>query len=709
MTIRNRVARLRRLARLHGIQTSYFNVHGERVRAAEDTLEALLAALGIHISTELERDPAGMSRPWPLHIIEPVIVAWDGVFSSVDVNYSGSSRCTPEFHIVTEDGHTIGLRAAELHSHDALQTGTEPGDVTTSRFGLSHEVPPGYHRLICRLDGHESASLLISAPRHCYSGASKQERAWGLFAPLYALKSDTDWGAGSYGELQSLVDFTASEGGHLVGTLPLLPCFYKADSEPSPYLPMTRLYWSEFYVDVTRIPFLKDCPEAMRLLESHGFLASLDAARRSRLVDYVEVQRLKRQMLTCLWRHAAERDVLRTSLARHLVSHPQLPRYASFRAASEQFDKPWQDWPKQSQDGDLAGVLVNEEAVGYHEFVQWLADSQMNETVLNAQSRGVGLYLDLPVGVHPNGYDTWHERDSFVPGVATGAPPDSVFTNGQKWGSPPLHPEAIRLSGYDYVRRYLQHHMRAAQVLRVDHVMGMHRIFSIPDGFPPDRGTYLRYRPEEMYAILSLESHRNRTIVIGEDLGTVPQEVRRSMASHRLNRMFVLYYEMDGFTEGRPPSIPADCMASINTHDMPPFQSMWQGVDIRTQEEVGVLSYKAVPSAQRRRTRAKQQLLEALESVCPRIREAEDAHSVLGCVLRWLGRSRARFVMVNIEDLWLETEQQNIPGVGDRHPSWRSKAARRLEDLPYDVQVKSGLGALRESITQNARATGGDE
>ena len=369
----------------------------------------------------------------------------------------------------------------------------------------------------------------------------------------------------------------------------------------------------------------------------------------------------------------------------------------------------WQEWPKKARDGDLTGALSNEGAVDYHEFVQWLADSQMNETVSSAQSRGVGLYLDLPVGVHPNGYDTWHERDSFVPGVATGAPPDSVFTNGQRWGSPPLHPEAIRQSGYDYVRRYLQHHMRAAQVLRVDHVMGMHHIFSIPDGFPPDKGTYLRYRPEEMYAVLSLESHRNRTIVIGEDLGTVPQEVRRSMASHGLNRMFVLYYEMDGLAGGRAPSIPANCMASINTHDMPTFNAMWRCVDIRKQAEVGVLSHDAIPSTQRRRTRAKQKLLGVLKAVCPWLEATEDPHAVLGCVLRWLGQSRARFVMVNVEDLWLETEQQNIPGVGDRHPSWRNKAARKLEGLPHDVQVKSGLGALREAITQDARATGGDE
>ncbi len=709
MTHRNRAAVLRSLARMHGVQTSYFNVRGERVRASEETLEALLQALGIDITGEPERNLDGRSRAQPLRTLEPVIVAWDGALSAIDIRHPWNSDCPPEFHVETEDGRTIVLDATRCLSCDAIQDDKHPGDSTWIRFGVNLKLPPGYHQLFCTLGGRTTSSLLISAPFRCYAGDLRQERAWGLFAPLYALRSDTDWGAGSYSELQSLADFAAAEGGQLVGTLPLLPCFYHANSEPSPYLPITRLFWSDFYIDVARIPFIQNCPEALQLLESREFLASVEASRQSQLVDYVEVQRLKRLVLTALWRHAEENDVLRHSVARHVASHPELSCYASFRAASEHFDKPWQEWPEKARGGDQAKTFVHEEAAGYHEFIQWLAATQMNHSVSHTQSRGVGLYLDLPVGVHPNGYDTWQERDSFVSAATTGAPPDSVFTNGQKWGSPPLHPQAIRQSGYDYVRRYLQHHMSVAQILRVDHVMGLHRIFCIPDGFPPDRGTYLRYCPEEMYAVLSLESHRNRTVVIGEDLGTVPHEVRRSMASHGLNRMFVLYYEMDGLAEERVPSIPSNCMASVNTHDMPPFNAMWQGVDIGKHAEVGVLSRDAIPSARRRRTQAKQKLLRFLKTVCPHIGKAEDPHAVLRCVLKWLGHSRARFVMVNLEDLWLETLQQNIPGVADRHPSWRNKAARGLEDLAHDAQVKSGLGALREAIAGDARSgTGGE-
>ncbi len=708
MTRKFHAARLRRLARLHGIQTSYFNVQGERVYASEDTLQSLLGALGVTV----DRDISAASRsklPSPDRPIEPVVVAWDGRLSSISIRATAGDDAIPGLHVLTEDGHTMPVEARRCTADGIADVGRS-GCCTSLQITvpLNLQLPPGYHRLVCTQGGRETSSLLISAPRRCYHGEFDQKRVWGLFAPLYALRSDTDWGAGSYGELQQLAEFTSREGGHLVGTLPLLPCFYEEGNEPSPYLPVTRLLWSEFYIDVGHIPFLSDCPAALALLQDRGFLTSLESVRRSSEVAYYEVQQLKRRVLTALHAHVETTDTLKSSLRSYASSHPLLSSYASFRAAREKLGMTWQEWPDPARGGDLNEAHFEQEARSYHEFVQWLAQLQMDDCVARAAAHGVGLYLDLPVGVHPEGFDTWYSRDSFVAGVSTGAPPDSVFTNGQRWGSPPLHPEGIRESGYDYVRRYLAHHMRSSQVLRIDHVMGMHHVFCIPEGQNASAGTYLRYRPEEMYALLSLESHRHKTAIIGEDLGTVPQEVRRTMSRHGLNRMFVLYYEMDGIAGERTPSIPANCMASINTHDMPPFSSMWEGLDIRQQARVGVLPQDAVPSEQKKRRKARKALLAMLESVCPQVRTTRDAHTVLGCVLQWLGKSRARFVIVTMEDLWLETVQQNIPGVGDAYPSWRSRAAKTLERIPEDPAVREGLRMLRDAMHETARGTGGD-
>ncbi len=709
MTTPGATARLRRLSQLHGIQSSYFNVHGERVHAPVETLRALLASLGIAATTEREREEAlraARERPW-VHPIEPVIVAWDGALPAIDVWHRDADPFPRNLHLVTEDGNVLDVEARNRPVEEPTVPRTGTSDYRHVRIHVGLQLPPGYHNLVCSTGKLESTALVIAAPTRCYSGPQDDERRWGLFAPLYALRSRYDWGAGSYGDLEHLCRHTARMGGRLAGTLPLLPCFYDGNSEPSPYLPITRLFWGEFYIDVPGIPFLHECGEAREIMDSRAFVATQEALRQSPQANYVEVQRLKQLVLSALQRHVASTGALRSRLDSFLTSHPLTRDYASFRATMDVQQAPWRAWPETHDCGGRGAVGTIDERRRFHEFVQWVAQEQMARCVAQAASQDVGLYLDLPVGVHPHGYDTWHARDSFVEDVATGAPPDSVFTTGQIWGSPPLHPQSIRESRYDYVRRYLQHHMRSAHVLRIDHVMAMHRMFCIPDGFPASQGTYLRYNPEEMYAMLTLESYRHRTILIGEDLGTVPQSVRRAMTRHRLNRMFVLYYEMDGLAEGRSPSIPANCLASLNTHDMPPFNSMWRGVDICQQADLGILRRADVPGARRRRDRAKLTLARILQSVCPGISATHDAESVLRCTLGWLGKSRAKYVMVNVEDLWLETVQQNIPGTGDAYPNWRNRATKELDSISRDRKVSRALELLREAMKKGVRRTGG--
>ncbi len=706
----NRTARLRALARLHGIQTAYFNVHADRVYATNDALEALLTSLNVAALTEQECDESlriGIERRRAT-LIEPVIIAWDGVIASIDVRSHSTDLCLPRLQVATEQGELLQLETDDCKVEELTDAGTARIGFRHLRIHINLRILHGYHHLVCTTGNMQTASLLISAPKRCFGGETDNPRQWGLFAPLYALRSSCDWGAGSYTELESLCEYTARMGGHLSGTLPLLPCFFDSGDEPSPYLPITRLFWSEFYIDVARIPFLSTCREALAILDSREFIASRQALTQSPRVNYPEVLHLKRAVLSTLHRHVAATDSLQRELKEFLTTQPLASDYAAFRATADMLRTPRPGWPEWDLPGNTNDDRRQDEARHYHEFVQWMAAVQMDRCVDHAASQDVGLYLDLPVGVHPQGYDTWHTPDSFVAGVEIGAPPDSVFTTGQKWGSPPLHPKGIRENKYAYVRAYLQHHMRSARVLRIDHVMAMHRIYSVPDGFSAAEGAYIRYRPEEMYAIVSIESHRHNTIIIGEDLGTVPQVVRRSMMFHGLNRMFVLYYELDGLAGGCVPSISANCMASINTHDMPTFASMWQGLDIQQQVDVGILKSSQVRSAISRRTKAKQTLLRTLKPLCPSIENAQKPEAVLRCVLGWLGTSRAKYTMVNIEDLWLETTQQNIPSVGSAYASWRHKAARTLEAAQADPTAGMILEMLREAMKRTSRRPGGE-
>lgn len=710
MRSQQEIARLRKLARLHGIQTAYADVQGRRVVAPEATLRALLSSLGVPARDSGDCDESLLaatqrrrSRP-----IDDVVIAWDGLLSGIDIHNLGVVDVPlPHLHFVAEDGAITPVDVARCRVESLAGDPSEGRDSPKLRVYTGLRLPIGYHHLICTVNNVQTSSLVIAAPRRCYGGEHDGERMWGMFAPLYALRSETDCGAGSYSDLLSLSEYCGALGGGLVGTLPLLPCFYAAGGDPSPYLPVSRLLWSEFYIDPDHIP-LNEGPAAHTIPGNPDLVASRAGLRQLSLVDYVAVQRLKRELVAAAYQQLADSTELQSAIDRFVSTHPHVPAYAAFRATHDRLQAPWRQWPLPARNGDLTEASFNGADRRLREFEQWLAHEQMARCVNGAASRGVGLYLDLPVGVHPDGYDTWRYRDSFIEHVVTGAPPDSVFTTGQRWGSPPLNPVSIREHHYDYVRAYLAHHMESARMLRVDHVMGLHHLFCIPDGSEPAAGAYLRYRHEEWYAILSLESHRHRTIVVGEDLGLVPQAVHRAMANHGLSRMFVLYYEMDSLAKGQVPSIPANCLASLNTHDMPPFAAMWQGLDISQQHRVGILKSCQAPAAKRTRARAICALLKLLENVCPHVGQAEGLDTVLRCILGWLGTSRARFVMVNIEDLWLETAQQNIPGIGDAHPSWRHRATMGMEDIRRGNRVRDGLEMLRDAMRAVKRRVGGE-
>ena len=264
-----------------------------------------------------------------------------------------------------------------------------------------------------------------------------------------------------------------------------------------------------------------------------------------------------------------------TDFEAYLNSHSSLEDYARFRAAGEKQGIRWYSWPQAMRDGKLKDGDYSEKQRQYHLYTQWLAHEQIQSLSQKARRDNLYLYLDLPVGVHPYSYDVWRERESFVTGINGGAPPDPVFTSGQNWSFPPLHPEKIRQQGYRYVIDCLRHQLELAGMLRIDHMMNFHRLFWIPEGMENREGVYVNYRAEELYAILALESYRHQSVIVGEDLGIVPPEVRPMMEKHGIFRMFVGQYEL--ITENQLGEIPSDCVASLNTHDMFPSDLLLAG------------------------------------------------------------------------------------------------------------------------------------
>jgi 4-alpha-glucanotransferase len=299
--------------------------------------------------------------------------------------------------------------------------------------------------------------------------------------------------------------------------------------------------------------------------------------------------------------------------------------------------------------------------------------------------------------VSPDGYDVWRERSSFALDAAAGSPPDPFFTRGQDWGFHPLHPERIREQGYGYVVACLRHLLKQAGVLRIDHVMSLHRLYWVPRGFDARHGVYVRYRPEELYAILALESDRSGTVIVGEDLGTVPGSVRRAMERHRIYRSHILQMELRPEPRRAIDPAPSRSLASLNTHDLPPFAGFWKGADLAYRTEQGWLDEAGARRERDERRRLRDAMVRYLRSEgwLPPTSRGKDGTSVgdvLAACLYHLAAGEAEMVVVNLEDLWLEVRPQNVPGTTDQYPNWRRPARYPFERFR---QMRRVTGTLK--------------
>jgi len=512
----------------------------------------------------------------------------------------------------------------------------------------------GYHEIEIK----RRPVFVISAPTRAYFPAN--HRLWGIFAPIYALHSKRNPNAGDVTDFENLMDWIYSLGGSVAASLPLLGAFLDEPFQASPYSPATRLFWNQFYIDLDRIP------------EFDGYRSG-EPPKKTKYVDYRGVMAYKRHILEELshkFFSAATRE-RQQAFGKFVRENKAVEDYAKFRAVVDRQRTGWHDWPARLRDGTIRKDDYDEATKNYHLYSQWIIQDQLQALSQRAAARGQFLYLDLPLGLHSDGYDVWRNRDLFVDRVAGGAPPDPVFTRGQNWGFPPMNPESMRLNRYQYVIAFLRNHFQYAKLLRIDHVMGLHRLYWIPDELTGDKGVYVEYPAEELWAILSLESHRYRAGIVGENLGTVPPEVNAAMADHDIRQMYVVQYELMGDPEKptlRPP--PEKCVASLNTHDMPPFRAFLDGTDIDDRLDLGFLDEKSARDERKRRAKMRAAL-------------QNDGHNSRNAIrmLQFLSDSMANIVLVNLEDLWDETRPQNVPATSTERPNWRRRVRPTLEQI----------------------------
>jgi 4-alpha-glucanotransferase len=681
-------AALRRLAASNGVQTSYRDIDGRTRYADDDTLAAVLGALGQPIGpsgprcadTELGRVPGS-----PL--VEPVIVdrprAGSGVIVSVPPNL---------------DPARVGLLLR-------LEDGTERSPRLLARIAVPNRsedfyrielcatgvrLPPGYHTLEVRADGCSAQALVITPPPRL----SEPDRTWGIFAPLHALRSeDRDWGIGTFEDLRELCEWTRSRGGRFVGTLPVFAEFIDDYGDyAGPYLPNSRLAWNGAHVDVDTLPEIATddawAAEARERISSAAFVQEISRLAAARYSDLAAVWRVKRPILELLTRSAeSSGSPSRAGFEEFVRSRPQVLAYARFRSAQERLGGSWRTWPR--REWELSGSSDGDISVRLHLYVQWAAERQL----ARVRSAG-GFYLDVPVGVHPDGFDACSEADSFVPGLSGGAPPDPFFAGGQSWGFNPLHPERIRENRYRYVIDYLRNAMTHSSMVRIDHVMGLHRMWCVPDGFEPARGAYIRYRADELHAIVALEASRSGTVVVGEDLGTVPSQVHKAMTRDGILSSFVLQFESS--PDDPLPSAGRAMLATLGTHDLPTFRSYWNGWDIPEGAAV----------VQQSRSKWRDAVIAAFALSKENSASEEDVvRAVLQELLELLGTGGAAAMMVDLEDLILETVRQNTPGTDISEGNFSRRANATLEEIskdPYVVGCLTALGRARAGSDESS-------
>lgn len=697
---------LRNLARAYGVETEYCDNNGNRHEASAEALLAVLKALGAPVDGMKDIPMARRERrlSYWRQPVEPVVVVWDGAPTQTELRLpSGEASCTAACRLESD---TAGIRewGIDLSRLPAIRdTTVEGASYTAKPVAMPQDLPIGYHRLMVETPGRLSESLIISAPALAYDPLEASEReAWGAFLPLYALQSKSSWGCGDFTDLETFMDWVSGLGGSVIATLPVLASFLDKPCDPSPYTPVSRLFWNEFYVDVTAVPEMRRCPEALALAESTEFRGEVETLRSERLVDYRRGMALKRAVLERLARSlSGDSGGRQESFERYCRDRDGLLDYARFRATVESRGEMWRSWPQPLRDGLLQREDFSGETQYYHAYVQWVAEEQLAHVSKRGGEKGLKLYLDLPLGVHPDGYDTWRERDLFAPGVSAGAPPDAMFHGGQNWGFPPLHPERTRQQGYAYPIAYLNEHMRYADVLRVDHVMGLHHLFWVPQEMAANEGVYVRYPADEMYAILSVESHRHRCLVVGENLGTVPAYVNNAMARHGVHGLYVAQYEIPSDADSGLRDIPPAAVASLNTHDMPPFAGFWEGLDIERWRARGLITEAEARTRIDDRHAVKRNLARFLMRHGYLKQHPGDVALVLKACLSFLADSRAGILLVNMEDLWLETEQQNVPGVVEGHPNWQRKAR-------FDFDTFARMREVLDMLTRVKRLTVSD-
>jgi 4-alpha-glucanotransferase len=549
-------------------------------------------------------------------------------------------------------------------------------------------MPPGRYRAVLE-DEPDTPCRLIIAPASCWRSDLLHRRPFGIAAHLYGLRRDGDQGIGDFTTLATFGRLAAEDGAATLGLNPMHALFANDRTRASPYHPSDRRFLDPIYVDVTSGPFAR-VDGVRAILASHEALFA--KLNRAEAVDYPAVWGAKRDVLRAAFDAMERTDgaafaTERADLSAFIADGGDaLARFAAFEAISaDRRGKPWPDWPqglRAAEPGAIANFIASHAAdVRFAQFQQWLADRAFagaaRETGL-----GIGFYRDLAVGAAPDGAEAWACQDVLASGVSIGAPPDPFSADGQVWGLPAPDPLGLKRDGYARFAHLLAANMRHAGALRIDHAMGLSRLFWVPDGAGAKDGAYVAYDLAEHLGVLALESRRARCMVIGEDLGTVPEGFRETMDRAGVLSYRVLWLERDGETFRRPQDYPANAAACISTHDLPTLAGWWTASDIDELLALGLATADAALALRRERVSDKAMLAAAMEEAGLSIDAGGTLNTATAArIHQFLARAPSVLKLVQADDLAGDATRINLPGTDRERPNWRRKLKPDIGEL----------------------------
>ena len=675
------------LADRFGISTQFYDWKGRHTQVGEQTVIAILAEFGVDASTP-ERARAAAQRVRDDHwrrIVQPCVVLRAGQEGRVDVHVPAGAPVS--LRIVGEDGNDHLPWQVDNWNPDRPIDGRMIGEAT---FGIPGNLPLGYHELIVTIGTHDAdgseadggihatatSTIIVTPNRVGLPRRMGASRVWGYAAQLYSVRSHHSWGLGDLTDLADLCTWSASQGAGYLLTNPLHAAEVAGRMEPSPYLPSSRLFVNPIYIRPELIAEYHDLDQYDASIIESLRTTTLDDDPQA-LLDRDRTWQAKSQALELIHRVDMSASRRMAFTAFRVARGRRLEDFATWCLLSELHGSDWHDWPAELHDPHGAAVArvrrEHADRIDFHMWLQWIADQQLSTAQSSGTDAGmpVGLICDLAVGVNGSGADAWMLNGLFAREMNVGAPPDPFNQAGQDWGQPPMRPDVLEQMAYAPLREMVSNALRHAGGVRIDHIMGLFRLWWVPKGLGPRHGAYVRYNHEAMVGVVALEAYRAGALVIGEDLGTVEPWVRDHLASRGILGTSIMWFETG--PDGRPKQPQQwreHAMSSVTSHDLPPTSSYLRGDHVELRDRLGLLT-ESVDEERENARRERETWLASLRQQGVLEADEDDPEQVTLAMHTLLTRTPSKVINATLTDAVGDPRTQNLPGTEDEYPNWR--------------------------------------